>query len=116
MNGTTQARDPRAFVQDCRANALVILGRLEHRNPRKAESPEAWQREYPDPEFVAEDRGRAKLSTVVGAPNGITKPTTRAVFTRNAYYNDIQFYGLERPWPLSRKTSREDLVAWAHQL
>ena len=89
---TAPAFDPNEFTRRCREDASAIITRLEARNPAKRSepTPEEMQRDYPNPEFVAEDRGRAKLSTVAGAPNGATKPETRIVFTRTAYYNDIQ--------------------------
>lgn len=88
----TPSVDVDEFIARCSELRLVITDRLVRgvRNPLpKAHGPEEWQRDFPNPEFASEDRGRAKLSTSVGAPNGYTKPETRIVFTRNAYYHDI---------------------------
>ena len=45
------------------------------------------QRDYPNAQFASEDRGRAKLSAGVWAPDRLTRPTTGVVFTRNAFYS-----------------------------
>lgn len=47
-----------------------------------------WQRDYPDPVYVAEDRGRAKLTTVAFTDRATREPATFA-YTRRQYYWEI---------------------------
>ena len=83
--------DPAEFADRCKANAADIIARLEVKNKKPTEpTPAEMQRDYPDAQFASEDRGRAKLSAGVWAPDRLTRPTTGVVFTRNAFYNEIR--------------------------
>ena len=83
---------PAKFAARCRVQAVDILKRLEVKNPKKPDEPtaEEMQRDYPNAQFAAEDRGRAKLSACVWAPDGLTRPRTSIVSTRNAFYHEIR--------------------------